>query len=608
MAKYSDILVKFYRFMLLFFGVFDLALLWSMSVFFICFMSSDPNEMTFFCKDNAVLNLVFLVMFVVLLFFLKKKFVISKFEEKITDDIFYEKIKTILLRIIIVMGLAWVIITQYVPGSDQLDVMSSAYKYGVHDTNFLEAGGYLDKWLHNVGITTIERLLAFVVGDFNAMFMQLLNVFGIALIYKSLVDIWSKVGGSRLSQICTLASGVIFYPMIMYASFVYGNIWSVTFALWAFEAELDYFDKRESKYIFISALTIGLSYMVKGSGIIFLVALIIFAIVRGAMDKVKFYKIVIVVVALCLSFVLFSAVPKFIMSKIMGCKLRDSDGIWSFIAMGLQEDETTAGWYNGYCLRVYYDNNRDTVLSEKIAKKEVEDRLTFLFSDKHNAYQFFSKKTASMWIEPTYQGYWINQVREHRVIFPEWLNIFMSAKGYTVAARIFDYFQILIWTGTILWLIFEDKSKFANKSFFLLSFVGGFTFNLMWEAKSQYAITYYILLFPYAWAGFEMLVGNGVKTFCGKGAKAIDVVNTVNKPVLIYCVATIILYMAGYKMDASNCLSQHNATYDYYLSQSQIIYMDESINEINITKGTLKDLQTEMEYLRKKLDDNGVKY
>ena len=233
-------LIIFYRFMLILFGVAEVAVLWVMSVFFICFISSDTNEVTFFCKDNAFLNIFIIFIFIGILYFLYQKSVVDRFIRKLDDDICFEKTKSIMLRIIFIIALLWVVITQYVPGSDQLDVLSSAYKYGKHATDMVEAGGYLDKWPHNIGITTVERLLAIIVGDYNVVFMQLLNIPGIVLIYKAIVDTWAKVGGSRISQIITLGCGIAFYPMIMYASFVYGNIWSVTFALLAYETVIDY--------------------------------------------------------------------------------------------------------------------------------------------------------------------------------------------------------------------------------------------------------------------------------------------------------------------------------------------------------------------------------
>lgn len=611
MMKFNDFIVGFYRIMLLIFGVFEIALIWAMSMFFICYISSDTNEVTFFCKDHYILNIIVVIAFVAILFVLKKKKVISSFVEKLDDDEFYNKTKSVMLKIIALIAFIWVVITQYVPGSDQLDVLSSAYKYGVNDTSVIEAGGYLDKWLHNVGITTVERILGAVVGDFNIIFMQLLNIPGIVLIYKKIVDIWDKEGGSRLSQVCTLVAGIIFYPLIMYASFVYGNIWSVTLSLLAFDAEMDYFDSKKKSCILKFALAVGLSYIVKSSAIIFMVAFGIYAIVRGAMEKTKLYHILILLLAMCVSYAFFSIVPKIALSKSMGRELRDSDGIWAFIAMGLQEDGTTAGWYNNYCLDVYYDNNRDSEVAEKIAREEVFNRIDFFLSDKHNGFEFFSKKIASSWIEPTYQGYWVNQVRAHRVVFPAWLDSFMSAKGYATAAKIFNFFQILVFFGTVLWLILEDKKAFVAKSFFLLSVVGGFTFLLFWETKSQYTITYFILLFPYAAYGYELLL-----------SKAKGVVKESNKPILIYTALTVVCFLVGYTLDASYCLSNNNDAYAIYLDNYVQPGMTESVNEINHLRTDLdaanqqnafhieqvEELQEREEYYQKLLEENGIEY
>ncbi len=587
MKKFGDGLEVFYRLMLLLFGVLEVAILWAMSMCFICFISSDINEVTFFCKDNVLLNVIVIITFVFVLFVLKKQSFISRFFEKMNDDEFFNKSKTIMLRIITIMGLAWVVITQYVPGSDQLDVLSSAYKYGVHATDMVEAGGYLDKWPHNIGITTIERVLAFFVGDFNIMFMQLLNVVGIVLIYKKMVETWDKVGGSRISQFWTLTCGILFYPLIMYASFVYGNIWSLTFALIAFDAELDYFENQKIRDIVKCALAVGMSFLTKGSGIIFLVALAIYALVQGLKKGIKCYKLIIVIVSLCVATTLFSVIPKTVLEKTTGCKIRD-DGIWSFVAMGLQEDGTTAGWYNGYCLNVYYDNNRDSKLAENIAKEETFNRLNYLFNDKHHAYEFFSKKIASMWIEPTFQGYWINQVRAHRVTFPAWLDAFMSVKGYTIAAKIFNFFEIVLLTGTLLWIVLEDKKRFTEKSFLLLTLVGGFTFHLAWEIKAQYSITYIILLFPYAASGFEMLLNKGI-----------NVVKDASRPILVYGVAVIALYLAGYVLDASHCLSNQNAAYSAYVEQWQDPHLNESTYEINYMRSQIRTYEEQIVFYRK---------
>ncbi len=592
-----------YRTILLLFGVVEIALLWVMSISFICYISNDENEATFFCKDNAILNILIIVLFIIVLYLLSKRPFITSFKTRLSDDIFFKKVKKYLLWIIAAIGFIWVIITQYIPGADQIDVLGSAYRYGVGATDMVRSGGYLDKWPHNIGITTLETILARVFGDFNIIFMQLLNVPGLVLIYKKMVDSWDKLGGSRFSQICTLVCGIIFYPMIMYVSFVYGNIWSVAFALIAFEAEIDYFREYKIKSLIICILTIGLSFMAKASGIIFLIALCIFAIILGLKDKIKLYKVAVIIIAMSLSVVAFSVIPKKIMIKKTGYDIRD-DGIWAFVAMALQEDGTAPGWYNGYVFDVYSNNDWNTELAEKEAKEETFNRLNYLFSDKHHAYEFFSKKVASMWIEPTFEGYWINQTRNHRVRFPGWLELFMSAKGYAAATKFFDVFEILILTGSLLWLILEEKDKFNCKSFLLLSFVGGFTFNLMWESKSQYTITYFILLFPYAMEGFEYLM-----------EKRKEMLSSTNKVILAYSCATVVIYTAGYFLDGSNCLSQHNEVFDKYIDEWTMNDLTESTHEINNMKAKIEDYQDQCEsyqeqcdYYRGLLDDNGIEY
>ena len=38
-------------------------------------------------------------------------------------------------------------------------------------------------------------------------------------------------------------------------------------------------------------------------------------------------------------------------------------------------------------------------------------------------------------------------------------------------------------------------------------FIGGFLFHLVWEAKGQYSVVYFMLLLPYAYLGTQRVVG-----------------------------------------------------------------------------------------------------
>ena len=44
-------------------------------------------------------------------------------------------------------------------------------------------------------------------------------------------------------------------------------------------------------------------------------------------------------------------------------------------------------------------------------------------------------------------------------------------------------------------------------------FIGGFSFHLFWEAKSQYTITYFVLLIPYCAKGLMDMTNEMIDSF-----------------------------------------------------------------------------------------------
>lgn len=169
-----------------------------------------------------------------------------------------------------------------------------------------------------------------------------------------------------------------------------------------------------------------------------------------------------------MSFVTFAKVPKIIVERKTGYSLSQGVSSWSFIAMGLQDEKHAPGWSNGYNYNIYEESNCLTEVQEARAKADIAERLALFKENSHYAFEFFSQKIASMWTEPTYQAFWINQIRNHRVDFPEWLDWLMSTKGYTLVSSIFDYYQLLLFSGCLLWVLLEESAQFNTKSFLLL--------------------------------------------------------------------------------------------------------------------------------------------
>lgn len=598
---------KIYRMVVVLFATAIFSTIFIMCMISTCYITSEEYEVTFFCQDNIVVNVVFLIVSICILVVLNAKGLCVFLQEKLNDDKVFQKAKFGFLLILLSLGLTWVFITQFVPGSDQLDVMSSAYKLRCGDYTVLAPGGYLDRWNNQLGLTLIEYLFGRVFGDYNIMGFQFLNCFGLTLLYQKMVDIMDKMHVSRLAQIITLLMGVLFVPMIMYTSFVYGTIWSVALALWAFDFEIKYLDGNRVFDLICCALLIGVAVQVKNNVLILMIAMVIYGLVCATKDYRTLKRSVLLVLIIAVSFVAFSKVPKIVVEKKTGYSLSQGVSSWSFVAMGLQDEKHAPGWSNGYNYTTYEESNCITAVQEERAKADIADRMALFKENSHYAFEFFSQKIASMWTEPTYQSFWINQIRNHRVDFPEWLDWLMSTNGYTFLSGVLGYYQLLLFSGCLLWVILEDSNQFINKSFFVVTIIGGFLFHLAWEAKSQYSITYIVLMIPLAVMGYELFINKlccaieSLKT--GTGLKKSSAWYTA-----IFAVLVMVAYMGIYKFDGIQCLTADSGYYEKYLEAMVMPYTAETVRDINIVNAERRHYKELAEYFAQLLGENGIEY
>ncbi len=608
MGQVHRVVENVYKYALLAVAALALAIIFFMSLVATCYMSSDDLEITYFCKDNLVLNLFAIIIFVGLLFFAHRHSIGDKLSAKLADATIYKRVKYILLGFILLLGVLWVTMTQFVPASDQLDVLDSAYKIRIGETNMVEPGGYLDRYSNQLGLVYIEYFLANIWGDFNIIGFQLLNAVGLALFYKKLADIMEKMGASALAVIATLFLGLLFFPLIMYTSFVYGTIWCMTLGMLAFYHELSFLQDFKLWRIPLCGIFASLAVQVKNNALIFIVAIIIYGLVFILKDRQQMIKILLllIVTGLCLS--IFSAIPAHIIKSKTGSTLDQGITSLAWVAMGLQEGVKAPGWWNAYNYYTYDENGCNTAAQEIVVKAEIAERIAAFKADKKYAFDFFSLKIASTWIEPTFQGVWVNQIRTHRTEFPAWIEYMMSAKGYTATAKFFSYFQLIIYLGALLWLALSDRAGFVTKSFMLMVFVGGFLFHIVWETKGQYSITYFVLLFPYAVMGYEAMVNKFARILDWAKTPAAILQKKQNVVATSIIVITIVAYFITYMAIAGGCLTAHTDTYGVYVDSWEAADTSESVRDIEIMKATYQGYSDYIIYLERTLQNNGIGY
>ena len=130
--------------------------------------------------------------------------------------------------------------------------------------------------------------------------------------------------------------------------------------------------------------------------------------------------------------------------------------------------------------------------ANKRARIECQKALRVFRDNPVYAMEFFTKKNLSQWNNPTFQSLWVNKI---------------SNKGLTknILIEFMNVTQTLILIGATLYIITDYKNIKGPLLFLIIVFIGGFLFHIIWEAKCQYTITYFILLIPYSVKGYDSI-------------------------------------------------------------------------------------------------------
>ena len=158
----------------------------------------------------------------------------------------------------------------------------------------------------------------------------------------------------------------------------------------------------------------------------------------------------------------------------------------------------------GYTFYIDSPTNQQFVVLENRKMEELK-------KDKDYTMSFFSKKTASQWSEGTFECFYITNLDRGRLSNPTWTdsvkNLMVDGHSANRAVTtICNYFIVFLWLGIILFLIFDFRKLDAYKLIFAITFIGGFLFHLVWEAKGQYTIIYAYLMIPYMLRGYQLLL------------------------------------------------------------------------------------------------------
>ena len=461
----------------------------------------NAKEHTDYLSDNIVIHIIsIMVVSAIAVLIRYKKIKINK------------KIMFITVLIWIIACVSWILMTKFQPRADQRYTINAAMQMRENNFSSLQKGGYLYIHPHQYGLTLYFYFVSFIFNFNTYLGVQFLNIFALLVAFFAIYKTMEQIHKSKEMSKQTVLALLLFVPIAMYITFIYGNIIGLACSSVAVMFEMFYLKNEKKRYIIGMAFFASMAVVLKSNYLIALIAMIILLICEAIFRKKL--KYLIPIIALILFYILGSYGVKFTMKMISNVDANQGAPSIGYVAMGMQEGKMAPGWYNNYNKNIYVKNKYDAKVASEKAKENIKTNLEKFKNDPKYAANFYYEKTVSQWNNPTFQSIWVNLNRKAGVKKNRIVKSTLNNKRIgRVLVSYMNLFQTLILFGTLMYFVLNYKGIRIRELMFAIIFVGGFMFHLLWEAKCQYTITYFVLLIPYSVLGYKFIGENLIKFY-----------------------------------------------------------------------------------------------
>lgn len=445
------------------------------------------QESVIFYHDDVLVNLIMLVLFGLICFLILPK--LKKFS--LRSELIFITVWTI------VMGAVWVNSSMVKPSFDSAYVADDAMNFAKGDFSAMSEK-YLQEYPYQLGyIFLIENLTKIISTNFGepdtTIYIQVMNAICLALLYDGIIMINHIVfEDERIRHLTVLLLTVSAQPVI-FCTFTYGIIPGFAFAVWAIALEILYFRKNKLWMAILSAVCLALGVMIKNNNYITLIAVLVIAFVQMLQRKNFLKDIAYLVISAVLS---LNILPVVIANyeKRSNTELGDSIPYISWIAMGMCEGFRAPGWYKGtYTIDKFEELEMNSTAMKAYSQNLLEERLEYFKENPQYRKDFFYRKFTSQWNETSYQSIWNNTVRKQYKDKGK-LSQWVCYDGVDKVKAYMDFYAQFVFFGCLIAVI----ACLKQKNFFAVSMplvvLGGVMYHMLSEAKSQYALPYFILM------------------------------------------------------------------------------------------------------------------
>lgn len=398
-----------------------------------CYADNMETQQVLLRPDNPLWNLLELAGFGLL--FCGCLYLYEKIGEK-----FRRGLLVFTLTFVFGLGILLILFGRTVPAADALSVYNAAAEWILGNTDIIHPTvSYLSYYPQQIGLMTFLELLLRIwnLTGLSVPAWHFIKLVYVCLLcgaiwfqYLSLQYLWPE--NYKKISCCYLVLVCCNLPMIMYSSFVYGEIPS--FAALSVGCYLllrllggvspggSYQDNvspgssyRDNispggsyRIIFTgfgSILFLTLSVMLRKNSLIPIIAVLLVllfeALRPGRNGKMR---LGLLIMAVCLAVTSVGILPlvQKCYAKKAGNTLSSGVTAMSYLAMGMQEASRGCGWYNGFNIDTYDTAGMDTAIANEISRLAIDERLTYFREHPGYTADFYLHKHLSQWADGTY--------------------------------------------------------------------------------------------------------------------------------------------------------------------------------------------------------------
>ena len=528
-----------------------------------CYADNMETQQVLLRPDNPLWNLLELAGFGLL--FCGCLYLYEKIGER-----FRRGLLVFTLTFVFGLGILLILFGRTVPAADALSVYNAAAEWILGNTDIIHpTASYLSYYPQQIGLMAFLELLLRLwnLTGLSAPAWHFIKLVYVCLLcvaiwfqYLSLQYLWPE--NYKKISCCYLVLVCCNLPMIMYSSFVYGEIPSFAALSVGWYLLLRLLDSAspgsvspdsvsrgsaspDSSYRdnvsrndapsvpphmlcriiftgFGSILFLTLSVMLRKNSLIPVIAVLLVllfeALRPGRNGKMR---LGLLIMAVCLALTSVNVLPltQKIYEKKAGNTLSSGVTAMSYLAMGMQEASRVCGWYNGFNIDTYDAAGMDTALANEISRLAIDERLSYF--RKHPGYtaDFYLHKHLSQWADGTYasrqatlatyggRSSFFKEVYEGSLSggYIEWCNAWQNVLYLGVLVFCIDSLKKRRESRVAGHMADQTADQHGADQLYvyvgLIAVLGGFLFHTFWEANSRYIFSYSLLLMPYCGAG-----------------------------------------------------------------------------------------------------------